>query len=213
MHHPISLLVPCYNAAEYLPSLAKCIASQTMPYAEVVCYDDASTDATAKVAESLGFRVMSAGTNCGPAAARQSLLREAQSEYVHFHDPDDAIDPRFVELMGQSVSLNTAAVCILKDISVDGDETLHPFARGDFNDPPLLLTRRFISYNQTVFPAEVLRQSMVFAHELRLYEDMLAFFSVACAGVQFTYVDKPLTTWIRRRTSLMHRQRILAIDQ
>jgi len=191
---------------EYLPQLTACVAAQTVPYAEAICYDDGSTDATAQVAEALGFRVLRGGKQSGPAAAREALLRSSRTEYVHFHDADDVMDPRFVELMGQSVGPNTAAVCILREIPVNGKEVLHTFVENDFSDPPLLLTRRFIHYNQTVFPARIARQSMKFAHELQLYEDMLAFFSISCAGLRFAYVDKPLTTWIRRSNSLMHRQ-------
>ncbi len=44
-----SLLIPCHNAAQYLLRLWETVQAQTVPFDEIICYDDGSTDNTAEV--------------------------------------------------------------------------------------------------------------------------------------------------------------------
>jgi len=92
----IAILIPCFNAARYLPDLFDGINSQTIPFAEVICYDDCSTDNTPEVALSLGAKVIRGSENKGPSYGRNRLIEVAQSNWIHFHDADDLIDPNFV---------------------------------------------------------------------------------------------------------------------
>jgi glycosyltransferase involved in cell wall biosynthesis len=84
-----------------LPELFACVKAQTVPFAEVICYDDGSADDTLSVATSLGVKVIRGGVNRGVAHARNRLLEAASCEWIHYHDPDDLIDPAFVEIMTQ----------------------------------------------------------------------------------------------------------------
>jgi glycosyltransferase involved in cell wall biosynthesis len=45
----VSILVPAYNAARYLPELCQSIRIQTYPHYEVIIANDGSTDNTAAV--------------------------------------------------------------------------------------------------------------------------------------------------------------------
>lgn len=97
MSKSISILIPCYNAASYLPDLFEGILAQTIPFSEIICYDDCSTDNTYKVAISLGAKVIKGTENKGPAFARNRMIEAATTDWVHFHDADDLIDIKFVE--------------------------------------------------------------------------------------------------------------------
>jgi glycosyltransferase involved in cell wall biosynthesis len=93
----ISVLIPCYNAAEYLPDLIGGIMAQTVPFSEIICYDDCSLDNTVEVLERLNIKVIQGNENRGAAFARNRLIDAANSDWIHFHDADDLIDPLFVE--------------------------------------------------------------------------------------------------------------------
>ena len=75
------------------------VHSQTIPFASIICYDDGSSDDTSRVAQELGLEVVRGETNRGPAFARNRLIERARSDWVHFHDADDLMDPHFVEKM------------------------------------------------------------------------------------------------------------------
>lgn len=93
----LAILVPCYNAAKYLPRLAKAISEQKVPFDELICFDDGSLDDTAKVAKDLGFKVVRSEKNFGPAYARNQLANATQAKWLHFHDADDLLTNDYVE--------------------------------------------------------------------------------------------------------------------
>jgi glycosyltransferase involved in cell wall biosynthesis len=97
MSTTISILIPCYNAAKYLPDLFVGIKLQSIPFTEIICYDDCSTDRTIQIAESLGAIVIRGKENRGPAFARNRLIEVTTASWIHFHDADDLIDASFVE--------------------------------------------------------------------------------------------------------------------
>lgn len=106
---PIALLVPCYNAASYLPRLAESVHGQTLPFSEILCYDDGSTDGTVEVARELGWRILTPNTNAGPASARNRLLAATDAEWIHFHDADDLLQPTFVKKMSDVLNVSPEA--------------------------------------------------------------------------------------------------------
>lgn len=93
----LALCIPAYNAAWCLPRLLGSAAAQTVPFDEILVYDDGSTDDTAAVAEALGARVVRGDVNVGCSAGKNRLADAATSDWVHFHDADDDLLPTFVE--------------------------------------------------------------------------------------------------------------------
>lgn len=84
-----SVVIPCYNAAPFLDEALSSVFAQTMSPAEVIVVDDGSTDATARIAERRGVRVIRLPQNGGPAVARNVGLRAARGELVAWFDADD----------------------------------------------------------------------------------------------------------------------------
>ncbi len=84
-----SVIIPAYNAEQTLPLTLGALRRQTVSAEdyEVIVVDDGSTDATARIAESYGVRLIRQA-NQGPAAARNTGVREARGEIVLFTDSD-----------------------------------------------------------------------------------------------------------------------------
>ena len=84
----ISVVIPARDAAATLPrTLAALAAQEGTPEFEVVVVDDGSVDATARVAEEAGARVVLEGGR-GPALARNAGARAGQGEVLAFTDAD-----------------------------------------------------------------------------------------------------------------------------
>src|SRR5207253_509483 len=78
----ISVIIPCFNAAAFLPS-AGCVVRQGVSGAEIIVVDDASTNHTVAVARQLAqeienLRVIRRALNEGPGHCRNVGLREAR---------------------------------------------------------------------------------------------------------------------------------------
>ena len=93
----ISVVVPAFNAARFLPEAIASVRAQTRTGAELIVIDDCSTDDSLEVARSLGATCLSTPTNSGPSAARNIGLRAARGELVAFLDADDYWEPNHCE--------------------------------------------------------------------------------------------------------------------
>ncbi|MCW2284297.1 glycosyltransferase involved in cell wall biosynthesis [Rhodoblastus acidophilus] len=94
----LSLLIPAYNAARFLPRILESAHRQTVPFDEIWVYDDFSSDDTAAVAVKYGAKVLRGEVNKGCSAGKQALARHVDADWVHFHDADDELLPNFVSL-------------------------------------------------------------------------------------------------------------------
>jgi glycosyltransferase involved in cell wall biosynthesis len=96
-HIRVSLLVPCFNAENYIQDFIENISQQIRSFDEVIFYDDASTDGTPKLLEQQNLgRVISGKINLGPSVGRNILLHASRGQLVHFHDIDDLLEPSFL---------------------------------------------------------------------------------------------------------------------
>lgn len=95
----VSVLIPCYNAAAFLPAALDCLRSQSFKTWELVVVEDGSKDETEDIvlrfaAEvSQPVRYSNLGTNRGVSAARNRLLELSSGDYLAFLDADDLWRP------------------------------------------------------------------------------------------------------------------------
>lgn len=103
----VSIITPCYNAAQYIASTILSIQQQTLNDWELLIVDDGSVDNSADIIRSMAkddsrIRLLQKA-NGGTASARKLGLEHAQGEYIQFLDADDQIEAdklrRQVELM------------------------------------------------------------------------------------------------------------------
>jgi len=86
----ISVIIPTYNAAKYLPDALESILQQNHQNFEIIVIDDGSTDTTKDVLESYrNLIIYRYQENAGPASARNHGLQIAQGEIIAFLDADD----------------------------------------------------------------------------------------------------------------------------
>jgi glycosyltransferase involved in cell wall biosynthesis len=86
----VSVIIPVFNAASFLPQAVASIDRQGYHPLEIIVVDDGSTDNTAEVARSLASvsRYLYQ-ENKGPSAARNLGLKQATGEFIAFLDADD----------------------------------------------------------------------------------------------------------------------------
>ena len=96
----VSVVIPCFNAGEYLDEAVQSALAQTWQDLEVVIVDDGSTDPSTldllRQARWPRTRIFHQA-NAGPAAARNRAVREAGGRYILPLDADDTIEPSYVE--------------------------------------------------------------------------------------------------------------------
>jgi len=92
----ISVIMPLYNAADYLKETLHSILNQTFQDFELIIVDDASTDDSQAIVESFGdprILLLRNDTNCGQVFSLNRALSIARANYVAQHDADDISFP------------------------------------------------------------------------------------------------------------------------
>lgn len=92
----VSVIVPVYNAQDYVKRCAQSILSQIGEDGELILVEDGSTDNTKEILEGLakedGRIRLLCQKNAGPSAARNKGLRAARGEWITFVDADDWLE-------------------------------------------------------------------------------------------------------------------------
>ena len=109
----VSILVPAYNAEEWIADTLRSAIAQTWERKEIIVVDDGSTDRTLAIArrfECARLRVV-AQKNQGAAAARNAAFSLSRGDYIQYLDADDLMAPdkisKQIEALGDSPSPRT----------------------------------------------------------------------------------------------------------
>jgi len=114
----VSVIIPCYQQAEYLAEAVESVVAQTFTDWESVIIDDGSPDATAAMAEKLiashpdrRIRLVRQA-NQGLPSARNSGIAASAGRYILPLDADDLLMP---EMLARTVGLLESDPTVAKD--------------------------------------------------------------------------------------------------
>ena len=99
----VSIIVPVYNAEQYISRCISCILDQTYRNIELILVDDGSSDKSAQIIDEESGKdkriVVIHKINGGASDARNMGLSMCRGSYICFVDADDIIDPEYVMTM------------------------------------------------------------------------------------------------------------------
>lgn len=103
----ISIIMPVYNAVNYVDAAIKSIVEQNYEKFELILVDDGSNDGSdmicRKYADKYKNVVYIRQTNRGICAARNKGIRLAKGDYIGFADHDDLYDKHYLEHMSEKI--------------------------------------------------------------------------------------------------------------
>ena len=122
----VSLYIPCFNAQKTIKSCLDGIFKQTYPLEEVLIIDDGSTDETIKEIAGFKVKIIKFDTNKGLVYARNTAIRNINSEFIASLDADCMADPDWLKCLmsrfnspkmagvgGKLIESDVSAVCDL----------------------------------------------------------------------------------------------------
>jgi glycosyltransferase involved in cell wall biosynthesis len=100
----VSIAVPVWNTARYLPAALDSLLAQDHARWEALLWDDGSSDGSAAIAADYArrdarFRLLGDGRNHGVGAAMAGALEAARGDYLGVLDGDDALAPEALSAM------------------------------------------------------------------------------------------------------------------
>ncbi|WP_167361006.1 glycosyltransferase [Pseudomonas citronellolis] len=198
----ISVVMPCYNQARYLPqSIASVLAASRHPL-EIIVVDDGSTDPRTErllaEAEQMapGVVRIHRQTNQGLSGARNSGIALARGQFIQLLDADDLLSPGKLDAQVAQLQVNPnldVSVCnfLLCDESrSDFSKPGEAIAQFDLTEQDFLYRweRGFcIPIHCGLFQRRVFGESPFDTHA-RAKEDWLFWTSLALGGARFGYI-------------------------
>lgn len=107
----ISVIVPVYNAKNYIGKCIKSICNQTYKNLEIILIDDKSTDGSLSLlreyeSKDLRIKVINKEFNEGVDLARHTGIANAKGKYITFVDADDWLNKDFIVTLYDTLQSN-----------------------------------------------------------------------------------------------------------
>ena len=186
----VSVIMPIYNAYDYLRPAIDSVLDQTLREIELICIDDGSTDSSFELLKEYQqkderVRIVTE-TNAGPALARNNGMKRARGEYLAFLDADDFFEPTLLENLYSSARERNLDVTIAEyDIynsrkatfeSAQPAEHDEIFADGAVTSKNLcpdkiLLSTNGAAWNKLFRRSFVAEKNLSFLPDVKMYED------------------------------------------
>jgi glycosyltransferase involved in cell wall biosynthesis len=209
----VSVIIPTYNAADFVREAIDSALAQTCTDLEVIVVDDGSTDQTPDLLASYGTRIRAHRQhNAGVSAARNTGLQLATGTWIAFLDADDVWAPHKIEkqlAVGEGAWVYTNRFNFdARGVHADVQSAVTPMPEGDVF-LPLLMRGNFITLSSVLIRKSIIDRFGGFCDE-RCCEDWDLWLRVA-QDHPVRYLEEPLLRYRFSPTSLSANHRAMAI--
>ena len=177
----VSIIVPVYNAEDYLGRCVDSILGQEFQDFELLLVNDGSTDSSGKICDDYAAKdkrvYVIHKNNTGVSDTRNMAISHAKGKYLQFVDSDDWLTPDATKLMVRSAEENHCDMVITDFYRVAGERVSH---KGDIEEDGVMDQETFAACmmeNPSDFYYGVLwnklyRREIVERYHLRMDEEI-----------------------------------------
>lgn len=214
----ISITVPCYNQAEFLPRCLDSLMGQSHEDLEIICVNDASTDTTGEILNAYAQkdrRIRRVDIpHGGVGRARNAGLEHANGEYLMSCDPDDEFMPDTCEKLYQAITGEDCdvALCSIKvlydsdhQMKFSDDNYYRLKFSGVIKNNHQLLNNTDLSVCNKIFKKSLVEKYDIKFIEGRLYEDANFTWKYFTVANKFYCLEEPLYKYYRHSNSIMNK--------
>ncbi len=200
----ISVVIPVWNGEKYVAQCIDNLLFQTHKDLEIIVVDDGSTDRTAEVVARYPDVKYIRQANAGNYAARNTGIRAATGEYIHFMDVDDLINLCFYEKMAEAAIATRAdmACCgFVFERFPEQTQTIEHMLVASTVEDKLTLTnvRRYGACWKYIYRTDFLKERNLFFEERRAAQDRIFSLQavywanriVSVPGAVYVYKNRP----------------------
>lgn len=177
----VSVIIPMYNAEQYIKHAAESLFSQTLADIEYIFVDDGSKDDTETQLRSIvekypnrkeQIKIIPSspdGKNSGVAKARQTGLDASSGDFVTFCDADDWVDNDYYEALYNAAIKNDAYIAV-------GDYILEAPGKSEIIIAPDIKNwQAFLSYHgwfHLSLANRLIKRTLIVDNDIKFYNDI-----------------------------------------
>lgn len=203
----ISIVIPVYNAEQYLDQCIQSVINQTYKNIEIIMVNDGSNDNSKEIAlqyKNLDHRIRyydKEHSGCG--ATRNYGIDKAKGKYIYFLDSDDYIEPDLLEKLHKAIKPEDSFVGTIT-LYIESKSGTKIASRTEEEQKlfktPSVCTRL---YNK-----EILDKSQIRFSKAKIGEDLEFNFKLLVFNNHCSYIDEILYHYRINPKSTMHGQKI-----
>ncbi len=202
----ISVVVPVYNAEDYMEKCINSLLAQTYVNLEIILVNDASTDNSGYIcnnyaARDTRVRAFHFQKNRGPSAARNEGICHAKGMFISFVDADDHVEPELLEKLYDCLEENEAEISAC---GADGIDLKSGSAAVYSQEEAVSCLAQGFPFNHVpwgkLYSANLLRECR-FDENVYYSEDLLFLYSVLKRTKRVSYLPDTLYHYTQREGS------------
>lgn len=212
MNPKISVIIPVYNAENYVGRCIESVQAQTYEDWQLILVDDGSTDNSLAICQKYAEKDKRIGVkhqeNAGPGIARNVGINEAIGQYVVFIDSDDYIEKEYFQLLSEHdedvVFIN------VRNVDEEGRVVKEDFmAKNKQLSKDTILRRQMTGKIDWGGVRKALKISVLSVNNIsytnhKIGEEALYSFQVLCYAKSVAFIDRPLYNYVQRGNSQSH---------
>lgn len=214
--HKVSIIVPCFNQAQYLSEALESVLNQTYENWECLIVNDGSPDNTHEIAQEWlkkdkRFKYIFKD-NGGLSSARNAGLDIAEGDFVQFLDADDLIAPKKFEIS----LLQLEKLDPKKHAVVVSHFNFFTNNIEDATDRYCYLNLEFLNYKSILYDwdykfsipvhcgffSKELFQDFRFSTDLKAKEDWLMWLNIFKKDIKIYFINQPLAFYRSHSSSM-----------
>ena len=206
----ISIVVPIYNAEQYLRDCLESILKQKYHNFEVILVNDGSIDSSEAICREYVNRddrfLYANKEHEGVSSARNYGLELVKGEYVTFIDADDWIEENYLELLHQQLKENNADISVSTYKKFDVDTNLFYLHAFQINESNQVFTQKElveklpqlerITESFEIIGGKLVKKSLLlgiqFNERTQLFENMEFWFKLYLLSNRIAFVNKEI---------------------
>ena len=216
----ISIIIPNYNTAKYLPRCLDSLIHQTFRDIEIIVIDDGSTDNSLEILKGYQdhrIRILShQGDGSGPGGARNMGLQSAHGKYIMFCDSDDWYEPNMCQKMYETIEQKKVDLVCCQSYLEDEEGLSQKELEGRHKyqyynalpDGKLILTDKRILKTNVLLWNKIWRRDLIKKYQISLiskieHEDDAFWLMYGSVASTIYYLKDKLYHYFLRRNSIM----------
>lgn len=206
----VSIVIPVYNAEQYLDRCIQSVINQTYKYIEVILINDGSRDNSQLICEKYvkrDNRVQLINIqNRGPSAARNIGINISKGQFIQFIDSDDYLESNMIKVLVEEIKNNAQwVICGYRSIHdnnyiIDRKPSIGYFDNIAFkNEFAVLYEKLFFQYLwNKIYLSDIIKSNNIsFNEEVKRGEDIIFNIEYLNYVNNITVIDKILYNYVR----------------
>ncbi len=213
----ISVIVPVYNIAKYLPKCIESIINQTYNAIEILLINDGSTDESGKICDEYAkkdnrIKVIHQN-NQGISATRNTGIKASTCDYIVFIDSDDYINEDYLETLYNCITKTNSDVASVNYnvIKQDGTILYNGSKETELKENELItiegtnIIKELLSQKilKNFVWNKIYKKSIICEFQVGInYEDMAFTLEVLSKASKVSFINKSCYNYVKRDDSI-----------